>query len=122
MSDGQGTTSDPLATASQSSNEAIGETELGANSVNNLELPTVATALQNSVNDAAVSNSSALVSSTEGDASGIEASISVSTGGEFGETTATTTGIVTEIAADTTAAATGEAVAETLPFFLLLLI
>lgn len=122
VSDGQGTTNDPLATASQSSNEAIGETELGANSANNLELPTVATASQNSINDAAVSNSSALVSSTEGDAGGIEASISVSTGGEIGETTATTTGIVTEIAADTTAAATGEAVAETLPFFLLLLI
>lgn len=119
---GSGTTSDPLAAPSQSTSEAIGETELGANSSNNLELPTVATASQNSVNDAAVSNSSSLVSSTEGDAGGIEASISVSTGSEIAETTATTTGMVTEIAADTAAAATGEAVAETLPFFFLLFI
>ncbi|MFQ6162314.1 FG-GAP-like repeat-containing protein [Sinorhizobium meliloti] len=116
---GSSTGNDPVAN-SQSTNEAIGETELGANSGNQQELPTIATASQNSVNDAAVSNSSSLVSSTEGDSGGIEASLAASTGSEISETAATTTGVVTEIATDTTVAATGDAFLDALPFIALL--
>ncbi|MFK0278726.1 FG-GAP-like repeat-containing protein [Ensifer sp. NPDC090286] len=120
--DGSSSSSEPQLASSQSTSDAIGETELGANSGSQQELPTVAAASQNGVNDAAVSNSSSLVSSTEGDATGLEASISASTGGEVAESTATTTGVVTEIAADTTAAATGEAALDALPFIFLLFI
>ncbi|PST26104.1 hypothetical protein C7U60_03455 [Mesorhizobium plurifarium] len=109
--DGSSTSSDTVASDSEPTGKVPGETEFGANSGNQLESPTVATASQNSASDAAASNSSSVVSSSEGESSGVEASLSVSTGSETEASAATATGMATEIATDTAVGASSDAAA-----------